>query len=94
MATEGLLGPCSVHPSTHPPAHLVSPASDGETNYMSEKEACTHYHTSVIELRSPNGYKARCLSCGADGPEWEKAATTFVVLLAQSHQERLRRLTP
>jgi hypothetical protein len=60
---------------------------------MSGKEACTHYHTSVIALRSPNGYKARCLSCGADSPEREKAATTFVALLAQSYRERLKSLT-
>jgi hypothetical protein len=75
------------------PHTLCSLPLDSETNNMSGKEACTHYHTSVIALRSPNGYKARCLSCGADSPEREKAATTFVALLAQSYRERLKSLT-
>jgi hypothetical protein len=72
--------------------HLVLPALGSETKYMSGKEDCTHFYTLVIALRSPNGYKVRCLACGADGPEREQAAT-IADLRQQSYQERSRKPT-
>jgi hypothetical protein len=73
---------------------LVFSASCSEDDYMSENLSCMHYRTYVITLRTPHGYKARCLGCGADSQERGNAAAALVALHQQRHEELLRGLTP